>query len=134
MAEIHKSTPEMTAYYDTERKALQDLVHDGHLQKREASNGTLYVIRLSDDLGDLPVAMSNSNLVIRSGDEILLKRQTASGRYVEAKMVVKDLEIEGNGEIEFRRDAGVDTSILRLQDAYANISADSRQRILTHNK
>ena len=45
-------------------------------------------------------------------------------------MKVGDLEIDENShDIEFRRDMGGHNSLLRLQDATANISAMGRQRI-----
>ncbi len=136
MIELTTQSAEMTAYYDAERKALKDQVHSGHLKEIEAGNGSLYVIHLSDDLGDLPVAMSNANLVIRSGDEVSFKRDKGGkGEYWETHMPVIDMKIDdGNREIEFRRTAGPDFSALRLQDANANLSAVGRQRVQAMQK
>ncbi|MDO9028543.1 MAG: hypothetical protein Q7U68_06770 [Candidatus Roizmanbacteria bacterium] len=121
--ESQSHTLEMTAYYDSQRKALREKTTNGQLKEISASNGTIYALPLSKG-DEIPIAIVNEKLVIITGDEVDFKRDD-----IQRHLPVIDIMKGSNGEIEFRREAELTSSFLRIQDAVGNISAEGRQAL-----
>ncbi len=120
----------MMNYFAKEKAALDEAVKNGGLKTEKALNGTMYVLPLPT--GNYTVAVSIDDMIIRSGDEIEMRRGTATpGNEAVGRTQVSDFYIDhqGNGEIEYRNSSLPPMSgPLRLHDTKMNISAIVRQQ------